>query len=308
MSSIRTIRENRGFTLIELLVVVAIIALLISILLPTLKRAKDQSKQMLCTTRQKSLYNVANLYAADNRGFIPRAIQFTNPDNPTESGTKVYAFFSSAVLPYLGYTGRVRDFHGMPKAKKHLVRTLREQEIFRCPSYPPEFEDEPDVFSGESSKYPGKNPSHFITSAFSMPYPESVYSIETNDDLEWNEDGGMLGVAVSEGGYEGASRIENMPVEAQPSTKIYITEVDSLVPWGLSSSLRFYSFFRTSHLPFGGHPRIGEDQRHPGGMNATFFDGHAQTLDLHKIDPGYPAPIDERLKWFTILPDQYFGP
>ena len=42
-------RRARGFTLIELLVVIAIIALLMAILMPTLRAAKDQARKTVCT-------------------------------------------------------------------------------------------------------------------------------------------------------------------------------------------------------------------------------------------------------------------
>ena len=42
-------RRGKGFTLIELLVVIAIIALLMAILMPTLRAAKDQARKTVCT-------------------------------------------------------------------------------------------------------------------------------------------------------------------------------------------------------------------------------------------------------------------
>ena len=56
----------RGFTLIELLVVIAIIALLISILLPSLSRARELSKRLVCQSNIKGIGTSAKIYANDN--------------------------------------------------------------------------------------------------------------------------------------------------------------------------------------------------------------------------------------------------
>ncbi|MFQ5807678.1 MAG: type II secretion system protein [Phycisphaerae bacterium] len=55
-------QNHRGFTLIELLVVVAIIALLISILLPSLSRAKEQARVGVCLSNQRSIAQAASAY------------------------------------------------------------------------------------------------------------------------------------------------------------------------------------------------------------------------------------------------------
>ena len=56
-----------AFTLIELLVVVAIIALLISILLPSLKRAREQAKKTVCLTNCKALANACSIYSSESK-------------------------------------------------------------------------------------------------------------------------------------------------------------------------------------------------------------------------------------------------
>jgi len=66
-------RHKPGFTLIELLVVVAIIALLIAILLPSLGRAREKAKSVACLSNLKSLGLAAYMYQNDNTGFFPSA-------------------------------------------------------------------------------------------------------------------------------------------------------------------------------------------------------------------------------------------
>ena len=61
-----------GFTLIELLVVVSIIALLVSVLLPALSKARGQAKRVVCSANLRAIYMALQLYAEDYRGRYPR--------------------------------------------------------------------------------------------------------------------------------------------------------------------------------------------------------------------------------------------
>jgi prepilin-type N-terminal cleavage/methylation domain-containing protein/prepilin-type processing-associated H-X9-DG protein len=63
------VTNRRGFTLIELLVVVAIIALLISILLPSLKQAREQTKGVVCGAHLSELAKGLSYYLEENRHF-----------------------------------------------------------------------------------------------------------------------------------------------------------------------------------------------------------------------------------------------
>ena len=70
MKSMKTFK-GRGFTLIELLVVISIVALLLSILIPSLKKARENAKDVICRTNIKSMQLATTLYTDDFDGKMP---------------------------------------------------------------------------------------------------------------------------------------------------------------------------------------------------------------------------------------------
>jgi prepilin-type processing-associated H-X9-DG protein/prepilin-type N-terminal cleavage/methylation domain-containing protein len=64
-------RASGGFTLVELLVVIGIIAVLISVLLPALSRARQSGNQVKCMANMRSLGTALQMYASEQKGFLP---------------------------------------------------------------------------------------------------------------------------------------------------------------------------------------------------------------------------------------------
>src|SRR6187551_1443431 len=75
-----------AFTLIELLVVIAIIAILASLILPALARAKKKAYQINCTSNLKQFAYAIHMYTEDNRERYPGPVWlglfYTYTDNP----------------------------------------------------------------------------------------------------------------------------------------------------------------------------------------------------------------------------------
>lgn len=84
-----------AFTLIELLVVISLLALLVSILLPSLARAKELGKKAVCQNNVRSLQIGNELYQAEHEGFYAPGASLIepSPDAPSAGGLNLQRWF-----------------------------------------------------------------------------------------------------------------------------------------------------------------------------------------------------------------------
>lgn len=191
--------NRRGFTLIELLVVVAIIALLISILLPSLQQAREQAKRVKCAANLRSIGQSMAILWEDYDNYSP-----TIDDGGNGPYNMMYTWFT--VLFDVGSAGN-RDLQICPS--RQLNGPIEERGVLWGFNYINEFG------VNESSK-PGTDTSYGLSTMISNSWPQDRFPDATRQilvaDGQWN----WMGNYNARYAMQGFAGI-NLPLDQQPN-------------------------------------------------------------------------------------------
>jgi prepilin-type processing-associated H-X9-DG protein len=323
------IRRFAAFTLVELLVVIGIIALLISILLPALSKARRAANNLVDLANIRSIVQAMQVYATNYNGYFPGGANSTaaflsGPQGATYDDYNcpdvVQAWdWQSPIATVMGF-----NFNTGPTQADRLERYLKLStlKVFVCP--------ENDILAGPY----GPSPIHIPVSKMVSYNTAAIFHYVAAPS------GNVAGSRASEGVEYSKKKYNQVPGGYSPkisaigaaSNKIYIADgarftnlgtppdVDLAVRGGFGGAYADVGAF-SSHseswdrrgAPGNGTGIIGMDARgyafrHGSTrgtgrvgkgdfkMNAGFFDGHAESLDdFAASNPEYWMPRGTRV-------------
>ena len=117
----RRCRLQSCFTLIELFIVISVIAILASLLLPALARARDKAHGITCLNKLKQISYAGAMYQSDNQDYFP----------PSYGGGSNFPGWGWVILTYEYYL--VSYILKTGDSEAEIINTLLTNEFFACP-------------------------------------------------------------------------------------------------------------------------------------------------------------------------------
>lgn len=272
----RHTRYRRGFSLLELLVVIGIIALLVSIALPSLSSARKQSRSAVCLANLRTLGQGWTMYAQEHSdrllpGRLPPFYEggFGNPRNLYEVNTGMKYRPRWPVL--------MQSQVGVPALERpstYRNRQNYDSEVYVCPSVS-EWTDERNAAYGYNYQFLGN---HRGRDGATRNWPLNMSRIRrpTATVVASDSNGSAASFPTGERlPYENADREVR-----RRGNYGWLLDPPRLTP-------------QSSRAGGSGSPRSGPDPRHREEVNVVFVDDHAERMKLQML--GYDVESNGRI-------------
>ena len=267
-------RPLHGFTLIELLVVVGIIALLVSIMLPSLEKARKLAKQSVCLSNQHQLVLACLMYYNATDLMPQRWVE--NPDLYPRTPIH-FQFWGAEMWGYSVSTG------WGPAARGDLGCTWPYYQV-EALGYCPDWESDPELIQG-GVVWPGT--STFLSYAFNARTQIEFATLES----DYTTPGGVV-----------SGRALTPEQFVQPASVLYFMDSRS----GYQGSYVIPPYWAYTYMFWPDTPSPSwwntwyPSQRHLGNFNAAFMDGHAQTCEFDEYYDVGPVSESRSVRYWGI--------
>lgn len=209
-------RGPLGFTLVELLVVIGIIAVLISVLLPTLSRAREAANRTQCLSNLRTVYQMMKIYEVSNKGAVPIGV------GAAASGTMAHAnnYFLGRTTSTDPHPGTNIRYVGIGFLFAANIIKEGEGKVFYCPVFEGDtnhgYDVEKNPWPPSTVPYPGAGPRAAISQRPIGPFQQVSGGGLMTSSYGWSA-GGSWGALTQSRTYANGSVLNDRPVSAKPT-------------------------------------------------------------------------------------------